>query len=212
MDRRRRVVVLLLLGVLLLPVVAAPLFLPRRLFRPYNLPAPPPRAPLVSIAVHQVQWKDCKGVEAVLQSGTFLCDVINCDVFEGFTPGISADVARTHYGTPAGEWNDPSYNVPAYYYEGPAGRISLGLAPDSGQGHWVTVAYPKRSACKDVMEDTRLLAQALEIKGTDDEIYFTLRPANGAPGGLGLHIKGNNCDSLELHGIEPKYRRTAAQR
>jgi hypothetical protein len=162
-----------------------------------------------------VQWKDCKGVEAVLQSGTFLCDVINCDVVEGFTPGISADVARTRYGKPSGEWKDPLYDVPAYYYEVPAGRISLGLAPDSGQGHWVTVAYPKRSGCKDVVGDARLLAQVLEIKGTDDEIYFTVRPVDRAPGGLGLHVKGNTCDSLELHGIEPSYRherRRAAQR
>ena len=212
MNRRRRIVLLLLLGVFLLPVVVAFLLLPRGCFRPYNLPAPPPRAPLASIAVHQVQWKDdCKGVEAVLQSGAFLCDVINCDVFEGFTPGISPDVAQTRYGNPAGEWTDPSYYAPAYYYERPAGRISIALAPDSGQGHWVTIAYPKLSACSDVVKDGRLLAQAQEIKGTDDEIYFTVRPADGASGGVGLRIKSNRCESLELHGSEPGYRKAAAQ-
>ena len=214
MNRRRRAVLLLVLGALLLPLVAAFLLLPRR-FRPYHLPAPPARAPLAFIAVHQVQWKDCKGVDAVLQSGSFLCDVINCDVLEGLTPGISPDVARTRYGAPTGEWKDPLYDVPAYYYEVPAGRVSLTLAPDSGQGHWVTVGYPKRATCKDVVRDARLLAQILEIKGTDDEIYFTVMPADRVLGGLGLHVKGNTCDSLELHGIEPSYRhdgRTAAQR
>jgi hypothetical protein len=121
-------------------------------------------------------------------------------------------VARTRYGAPAGQWTDPGYYASAYYYDRPSGRISLALAPDSGQGHWVTIAYPKRSACKDVVKDARLLAQAQEIKGTDDEIYFTVRPADGAPGGLGLHIKGDTCESLELHGIEPGYRKAAAQR
>src|SRR5262245_7989110 len=213
MNRRRRAVLLLVLGALLVPVVAAFFLLPRRLFRPYHLPAPPSRAPLASIAVQQVQWKDCKGVDAVLQSGSFLCDVITCDVVEGVTPGISQDAALSRYGAPAGEWSDPLYGVPAHYYEVPAGRVSVGLAPDSGQGHWVTVAYPTRSACKDVVRDAQLLAQVLEIKGTDDEIYFTVRPAEGVPGGLGLHVKGTTCDSLELHGIEPSYRheRRAAQ-
>ncbi len=213
MNKRRRAVLLLIVGVGLLSVVAAFVLLPRRLFRPYHLPAPPPRAPLASIAVHQVQWKDCKGVDAVLQSGVFLCDVISCDVVEGVAPGISADAARTRYGAPAGEWKDPLYDVPAHYYEVPAGRVSLGLAPDSGQGHWVTIGYPNRAACKDVVRDARLLAQILEIKGIDDEIYFTVRPAEQAPGGLGLHVTGNTCDSLELHGIEPSYRheRRAAQ-
>ena len=214
MTRRRRAVLLLVLGALLVPVVAAFLLLPRRLFRPYHLPAPPSRAPLASIAVHQVQWKDCKGVDAVLRPGSFLCDVINCDVVEGMTPGISADAARTRYGPPAGEWRDPFYGASAYYYDFPAGRVSLALAPDSGQGHWVTVGYPKRANCEDVVRDAELLAQVREIKGTDDEIYFTVRPGADVPGGLGLHVNGNTCDSLELHGIEPSYRperRTAAQ-
>lgn len=144
-----------------MPVVAAFFLLPRRFFRPYHLPAPPPRAPLASVAVHQVQWKDCKGVDAVLQSGSFLCDVIKCDVVEGLTPGISVDAARTRYGAPAGEWKDPLYDVPAYYYEVPAGRVSLALAPDSGQGHWVTVGYPK-----DVVTDARLLALRSEAPTT----------------------------------------------
>src|SRR5258706_15790193 len=98
-----------MVGLGLLWGVGAFLLLPPRLFPPYLPPAPPARAPLASIAVHQVQWKDCKGVDAVLQSGVFLCDVISCDVVEGVAPGISADAARTRYGAPAGEWKDPLY-------------------------------------------------------------------------------------------------------
>jgi hypothetical protein len=205
--RRRHRVLLLLLAGLALPVIAIVALLARSRLRPYDLPAPPARAPLASLAVHQVQWKDCKGVDAILEPGALLCDVVNCAVVEGFGSGWSPDVARAKHGAPSGEWTDPLYDAHAYYYEVPEGRVSLCLAPDSGHGHWVTVGYPKSFACKDVIRHAGLLAQLLELKGSDDEIYLDLRPASGARGGLGVHVKGETCDSLEFDGTEPGFQR-----
>lgn len=199
---RKRILVRILLGVIALPVLSVALVLAYTFLRPYDLPAPTPRPPLASIAVHQVQWKDCKAVEAALQSGTYLCNVINCDVVDGFAPQMSLEAARARHGAPAGEWRDPHYDANAYYYEVPAGRVSLCLAPDSGQGHWVTVGYPKRSACKDVVLDPRLLAQIREIRGTDDEIYLTLRPADHVRGGISVFMKRDVCESFEFLGRE----------
>jgi hypothetical protein len=166
------------------------------------LPAPLPRPPLASIEVRQVQWKDCKSIEAVLQSGSRLCDVINCEAVEGLRPGMTPEMARAVFGSPQGEWTDPSYGDRASYHDTAAGRISVVLASDSGKGHWTVVSYPKRSACRDVVTHAGVLGQIRSIKGTDDEIYFTLRAAVGTSGGLGLHITGDKCDSIEFHGIE----------
>lgn len=141
-------------------------------------------------------------MEAALQPGTYVCDVINCEVVDGFGPRISPEAARARHGAPAGEWRDRHYDAHGYYYEVPAGRVSLSLAPDSGQGHWVTVGYPKRSACKDVVLDARVLTQIREIRGSDDEIYFTLLPAEHGAGGIGLFVKGERCESFEFHGRE----------
>jgi hypothetical protein len=176
-----------------------------RLLRPYDLPAPARRPPFASLSVHQVQWKDCKAVEGILERGSFVCGVIDCGVFRGFLPGMSPEAAKARHGPAHGEWHDPHYDVRAYYYDVPFGRISLARAPDSGSGHWVTVGYPKRALCKDVVRDARVLAQLQEIKGSDSEIYLTLLPAGGDQGGISLHVTGTRCESLEFDGTEPGY-------
>jgi hypothetical protein len=157
-----------------------------------------------------VQWKDCKGVDATLQRDALLCDVVACGVVEGFDPGMSLEAAQARHGPPTGQWTDPLYGVPAYYYEVPLGRVSLCLAPDSGKGHWVTIGYPQRSACRDVVRHADLLAQMLEIKGGDDEIYFSVKAGDGGPGGISLHVQGVTCESFQVNGTEQWDRPNAA--
>ena len=126
-----------------------------------------------------------------------MCDVVACDVFDGFEGQMSPDAARERVGTPSGRWLDPWYRVDAPYYDRPEGRVSLCRAPDSGGYHWETVAYPQDPTCHSVFRNVEARSQILQIARSGGMVRVHVLRSVGW-GGISVSMSGGGCDKLIL--------------
>ena len=131
----------------------------------------PASPPLETLAVKHKSGRATE-IRATLAPGQPLAASVDLRVFEGFDPLMSPEEAERRHGPPTGFWTVPPprvtdsggrplvpQGVPAPFYDGPYGRVTLRPYVSRGHRNWMLIAYPKPCTLESLFPDERLRVQ-----------------------------------------------------